>query len=330
MLRHGLFVTLIAKRVLTSFLADMDDIYLACEGLVCTVNDSQTDGDRLELVHTTARQYFDCNLAEWAPDVNLDLTRTCLNLLAFEDPSPLPESLMVYAWRYWGQHAKDVEDLNEEEQFNTLVSLVRKFVSSDKPGSPLSHVVTVHEKRRCLAEDGVTGYHLVAKFGLTRLFEACWESSDDLDTLLGRRDYDVNPLLEAIYSGGVEMVKVMLRLRSVDPNARNATGHNPLQIAAVLQHADIVEALLESDMADPNGVDHTGRPLVLLAACLGEERAVETILSAGKMDPTVRDEHASSLMTLAALDDSERSRFESMSLEEVKAAMTSDLADKGG
>lgn len=50
----------------------------ACEGLVCTVSNPNEVMLRLELVHTTARQFFDRKLAEWAPGVNLDLTRTCL------------------------------------------------------------------------------------------------------------------------------------------------------------------------------------------------------------------------------------------------------------
>lgn len=202
------------------FMPDMDDVLLACEGLVCIVPGRDEESPRLELVHTTARQYFDRCLAEWAPDASLDLARTSLNMLSFMDLSPLPRSLIDYAWRYWGLHAKDVEDLNEGDQLRTLSALVQRFLDKEKKGNPLSHEITVHKQHKLETDQldqGLTGYHLTAKFGLTRLFEALRDPNDDLDAMLaGPSGYGITPLQLAILYHNVEMAEFMIKLANVD------------------------------------------------------------------------------------------------------------------
>ena len=306
------------------FIPDMDDVFLACEGLVCLVTGPSNENVRLELVHTTARQYFDKKLAEWAPDVSLDLTRTCLNVLAFDDQSPVPNSLLEYAWRYWGQHAKDVEELEEEEQFRSLTTLVTKILAeNDGSASPLSRKVTCDfPGKEEWGVDTLTGYHLAASFGLTRLLEALWKPGDDLDAMFIVDGEMQTPLAYAIASKSIEVIRLMLRLRSINPNARNERGVTQLQAAIAVPEA--LEALLEDSSANPNEVDEKGRPLVLFAAETGRKRAVELLLSSRQMNPAVQEAFGASLLTLASMNGTEREHFRGLSMMELKERLSDE------
>lgn len=87
---------------------------------------------------------------------------------------------------------------------------------------------------------------------MTRSFEALWDPSDDLDAILGTHKYDATPLLQAVVSGSIEMVKLLLGLRIVDPNVRNRAGLSPLRAAIVERNADAVELLLQHGAGDPD------------------------------------------------------------------------------
>lgn len=86
------------------------------------------------------------------------------------------------------------------------------------------------------------------------------------------------PLHEAVNSGNVDVVKVMLPKSNV--NAQNGEGETPLMSAAYLGFADVVRALLDAG-ADMHLQDKEGNTPLHRAARGGHEDVVEDLLRAG-------------------------------------------------
>jgi hypothetical protein len=98
---------------------DSEDIVSVCAGLVVVDQESAL----IRLVHYTTQEFFERTGNAWVPDSQLHIARTCLTYLCFdafqsgrctankEYKKRLQEhQFLDYAAKYWGEHARAVED----------------------------------------------------------------------------------------------------------------------------------------------------------------------------------------------------------------------------
>jgi hypothetical protein len=183
---------------------DSEVIVSVCAGLVVVDQESAL----IRLVHYTTQDFFERTGNAWVPDSQLHITRTCLTYLCFnafqsgrctadkEYEKRLQEhQFLDYAAKYWGEHARAVED--------DVAGQVCRFLNS----TSLSCALQV----RLVSGYGYRGYsnvypmttplHELAHFGLV--------------TIAGQLASAASGLLTSVV------------------NARNSRGDTPLSMAAV-------------------------------------------------------------------------------------------------
>lgn len=98
---------------------DVEDIVSVCAGLVTVDEESNI----IRLVHYTTQEYFERIRENWNLTAQLEIASVCLTYLSFhpfgsgscpnnkEFESRLEENVFLdYASRYWGQHARTVQE----------------------------------------------------------------------------------------------------------------------------------------------------------------------------------------------------------------------------
>jgi ankyrin repeat protein len=230
---------------------DSEDIVSVCAGLVVIDQESAL----IRLVHYTTHDFFERTGNTWVPDSQLHIARTCLTYLCFdafqsgsctadkEYEKRLQEhQFLDYAAKYWGEHAREVED--------DVADQVCTFLNSTSLSCAVQVLRVPIYKYRGYSKlyPTTTPLHELAHFGLA--------------TIAGQPVSAASGLLMSVV------------------NARNSRGDTPLSIAAVQGHCRALNMLLDNE-ADVNAQSgHYGNALKA-ASYGGHEAVVKMLLENG-------------------------------------------------
>lgn len=122
-LQHALAVEVGKTELDEENLPQMEDMVLACSGLVTVDNESFV----IRLVHYTTQEYFERPQKDWFPQAEADITKVCATYLSFrvfesgfcQSDSEFEERLRLnplynYAAHCWGHHARAASSLCKE------------------------------------------------------------------------------------------------------------------------------------------------------------------------------------------------------------------------
>jgi ankyrin repeat protein len=114
---HALAVEIGTRSMDGDNIMDVEEVVSVCAGLV-TVDE---ESDIIRLVHYTTQDYFERNRETWSPQGQLQIARTCLTYLSYDDfrqdlntenligQCCEEHPLLEYAARYWTDHARTVQ-----------------------------------------------------------------------------------------------------------------------------------------------------------------------------------------------------------------------------
>ena len=131
-----------------------------------------------------------------------------------------------------------------------------------------------------------------------------------LELLLNDKRVDPNlschqstPLLDAVFEGEKEYVKLLLSNEQTDPNITNIHGGTPLLEAVGYSwdrdREECVELLLDDERVDPNIEDNDGRTPLLVAVYKNREIYVKLLLENDQVDPNRKNIDGDSALMLA-------------------------------
>lgn len=175
---------------------DIDDLVTVCAGLVVVDPESGI----IRLVHYTTQEYLERVGAEWNPDAQLNIARSCLTYLSFDTfksggcstDKKLEERLrqnefLDYASKHWGEHTVTVQDnLNIREMINSLLTdsgLVSCAIQVIESRQMLLYWYFLRSDRRRFHANNSTGLHLVARCGWCSLLEVSLETLQNEEVL---------------------------------------------------------------------------------------------------------------------------------------------------
>ena len=128
-LQHALAVEVGEPELDEENLPQIDDMVSVCAGLVTVDKESKT----IRLVHYTTQEYFERTWTSWIPNVQTDITKTCVSYLSFNTFEAgfcssdetfykrLQSNVLYdYASRYWGCHALTASSETEDLIFSFL------------------------------------------------------------------------------------------------------------------------------------------------------------------------------------------------------------------
>ncbi|SPJ73909.1 related to ankyrin [Fusarium torulosum] len=272
-------------------LPQIADIVSVCAGLV--TGDEQSD--IIRLAHYTTQQYFNNKQDELFPNVESDITTTCLTYLSFDvfesgfcrTDEEFEERIRLnpfydYSSHYWGDHAREAPALYQE---------AIDFLESDTKVESSSQALMAVKRSwaREYSQDvprQITGLHLVVCFGIKHAAQilATRNIVDLMDS------YGRTALWYAAAGGHETIVKLLLDTGKVDVNAKDQSGITPLSCATVWGQEAIVKLLLDTGKVDVDARDtwYNMTPL-LRAAEGGHEAIVKLLLDTGKVDVDAKD-----------------------------------------
>ena len=300
-LRHALAVETGEPAVDEENLPEIEDMVSVCAGLV-TVDD---ESGIIRLVHYTTQEYFERTRMEWFPGAQTDIATTCVTYLLFdtfdsgfcqtnkEFESRLElNPLYDYAARNWGHHAHTAPA--------ELEQLVIDLFESEAKVSSCSQAMMVkrrwgHYSQR--VPRNMTGAHLAAYFGLSKLMLALLKSGHNL----GLKDsHGRAPLSLAAESGYEAVVELLLAQDGVDLDSKDNDGRTPLSWAARSGHAAVVQMLLAKDGVDLDSKDNDGQTPLSWAAAYGRQAVVELLLVKEGVDLDSKDQKGWTPLSWAA------------------------------
>lgn len=274
----------------------VEDMISVCAGLVIVDEESEI----VRLVHYTTQEYFERAWTLWFPSAQIDITRTCityLSLKTFEaglcsstEDFQLSNIFYDYVARHWGHHAY-VASIGVED-------MIFKFLQNDAQVSSAVQAMLFNEGSPKNVPKGISGLHLAAWFGLTRILSGFLRNGYDPDIKdSGKR----TPLSYAARNGHEKAVQLLLN-RGADIHAKgNGPGggggdhywsysdQTPLMYAARNGEVAVVRLLLFSGadvsakgFSDRDSDDHTyGQTALMYAVRNGHEAVVRVLLSSG-------------------------------------------------
>ena len=238
-----------------------------CSGLVVVEDESSI----VKLVHHTLQDFLQAQRQNMFPDAETEITNTCLSYLCLQEPitsqiardaDHVPNGLqegqglqdlpfLGYASAHWGDHAQQAAS-NEADvlalKFLTTPSMIERAEQSKLKYLPLQQDFLVHaHPRQRLGRNNLTGLHVAARFGLTRLVILLLTEGLEVNAV----DSDKNTALhEAARHGHLEAARILL-LRDAEIESFTSEGSTPLTLAVSFAHKDIVLELLKYG-ANPN------------------------------------------------------------------------------
>ncbi|OBT78240.1 hypothetical protein VF21_03031 [Pseudogymnoascus sp. 05NY08] len=264
---------------------DVEDIVSVCAGLVTVDEESNI----IRLVHYTTQEYFLQIRQNWNPTAQQEITTTCLTYLAFDpfrsgscvNDADLNDRIayykfLDYASRYWGLHAKTVQEQVSQLAFvflrdNKLVSCALQNMSKAS-FTFMNHSQSFYKF--------ATGVHLAAKFGLQYLLAGLLSGSSGASSMpvsatdrLGR-----TPLSWAATEGQVEIVKLLVERDDVEVDSKDLNGRTPLSWAARWGHEATTKLLVGLDGVDADTKDKTGKTPLSWASYEGHRVVAEILL----------------------------------------------------
>lgn len=274
----------------------VEDMISVCAGLVMVDEESKI----VRLVHYTAQEYFERAWTLWFPSAQIDITRTCITYLSLktfeaglrtsiEDFQP-SNIFYDYVARHWGHHAYTASI--------GLEDMIFKFLQNDAQVSSAVQAMMFDEGSPHGVPKGMSGLHLAAWFGLTRIILGFLRNGYDPDIKdSGKR----TPLSYAARNGHEKTVQMLLN-RGADIHAKGDgpggrggdhcyfySDQTALMYAARNGEAAVVRLLLFSGAdvntkgySDRDGDDHThGQTALMYAVRNGHGAVVRILLSHG-------------------------------------------------
>ncbi|ETN44126.1 uncharacterized protein HMPREF1541_10676 [Cyphellophora europaea CBS 101466] len=212
-------------------------------------------GDKIDLVHHTVREYLTTHVCHILPNPHLQMAKTCLTYLSFEEPDVARDKDALlrsrpfagYAGRYWGHHAwmayhREADVPLEADVRSLALSLLQQDsrtadVFMLEPTDQDSSDADLH--RGYIKREGPKGLHIAAHFGLRVLVVALLENGAGVNC----RDANGNtPLHYAAWQGSYGTIQYLIH-KGADVSLENSKRASPLQCAAVNGQRDIVRLL---------------------------------------------------------------------------------------
>ncbi|KAE8374950.1 ankyrin repeat-containing domain protein [Aspergillus bertholletiae] len=170
-LQHALAATENSSTIDLDSIPTIEVIVDVCAGLVTA---DQSRGI-VRLVHYTAQEYIDRYWREWIPDADLNIVKTCMTYLSYDNFEKGPTTSVKEYWqrlndspfyeyvaRYWGFHAKEVY-LEAKQSISrflrhgpALASAVQILLEENPIFGPLKNL------------EGIIGLHIAAYFGINQ------------------------------------------------------------------------------------------------------------------------------------------------------------------
>ena len=126
-------------------------------------------------------------------------------------------------------------------------------------------------------------------FDIQKIMDALPSIKDEVNQLLGNREYVISSLIKAASLGHASVVQLLLQGHDIDANLKDMTGFNALGWAALKGHSSVVKILLRQPGIDVNVPSDEGEGATPLfaAAQEGHDEVVELLLEHDDIDVKV-------------------------------------------
>ncbi|QGA16434.1 hypothetical protein EYB26_004101 [Talaromyces marneffei] len=288
-------------------LSDMQYMISVCAGLVAVDEKSGI----IRLIHYTTQEYFERTWKIWFPEAHRNIAMVSLTYLSFEQFATGPcedweeyrdrlegNPVYEYAARYWGYHAK--------EAYSEVKDLVDRFFQCDSALASAAQVLSLRRasrSRTLTAQEGVSGLHLAAWFGLE-------DKADELLQDPGYHDAADNKGQTALHwaTRNVQALTVELLIRGgFNINVADKNGTTALHYAAGQGDRQLIQLLVRNG-AHLDVVDNDGWTPFLTAADSVNIASIEELLCYDTAIQAVnwKNQNALHLAILATKDESAR------------------------
>ena len=277
---------------------DEDLIISVCAGIVTIQGDSNTVG----LVHSTTQEYFERTAAQFFPEAQQEILRTCLTYLVFDEFDGGPcnsdeevktrlqeRPLLQYAAKHWGLHVTgSLEELEEEA--------ILDFLNHDSKMMSSLQILNIraHQRERFtqFTPRNVTALWLASYFGFCYIAKLLLENGVEEDGENNDNAVGISPFELAASRGHEKMVRLLLRHK--ETRDINTAFHH----AAWSGHEAVMRTLLEHG-AEINAPNKIGMTALHLASQMGHEKLTRFLLEEGA-DITLRTDNGRVALFLAA------------------------------
>jgi ankyrin repeat protein len=263
---------------------DSEDIVSVCAGLVVVDQESAL----IRLVHYTTQEFFERTGNAWVPDSQLHIARTCLTYLCFDafqsgsctadkdyEKRLQEHQFLEYAAKYWGEHARAVED--------DVANQVCTFLNSTSLSCAVQVLRVPIYKYRGYSEvyPTTTPLHELAHFGLATIAGQLTSAASGLlmSVVNARNSRGDTPLSMAAVQGHCEAVNMLLD-NEADVNAQGGYYNNALYAASEQGHEVVAKMLIDKG-ADVNAQGGRYGNALQVASGRGHEAVVKMLLDKG-------------------------------------------------
>jgi hypothetical protein len=301
-LRHALAVEINEPEFDDQNLTEIADILNVCAGLVTIDEESGT----VRLIHYTTQEYFERTWDSWFPNVQMEISETCLTYLSFgafgsgacltdaEFEARLQSNpLYYYAAKHWGYHAYAA---SIEARQSVLRFLRKQAILSGTYQAAIASKYLYGGYSQWYPKH-MTGVHLAARFGFTDVLAILGETGHQADY---KNSWGRTPLSLAAENGHEAVVKLLVDRPDVDADSKDNHGWTPLSWAAWNGHEGIVKLLVDRPDVDADSKDNDGRTPLSWAACNGQEKVVKLLVDRPDVDANSRDKDGETPLFLAA------------------------------
>ena len=262
-------------------------------GLV-TVDSSSS---KVRLVHFTLKEHIMANPTLFCSPHSM-IAEVCLTYLNFRcirdllpglDPLPPTTPFLQYASRYWGAHSRRQASTSV---ISLALDLLDGFEAHISCGLLLGWEFYHSNGRGWKSSDGplnCTALHAGAFLGVPEIMAALLILKFDKWDL---NAVDRNGRTALMCATEVEhdaIVKMLLKLKSVNPDIADYSGRTPLSRAAENGDEVIVWMLVERNDVNPDTADMDGETPLLNAARSGCDGIVRTLLERNGVNPDTAD-----------------------------------------
>ncbi|KAJ5552018.1 hypothetical protein N7535_000035 [Penicillium sp. DV-2018c] len=278
---------------------EAEDIIAACAGLVTIDNESGV----IRLVHYTAREYLERKKTSLFPDAEIEISSLCATYVSFDtfgsgicisdeafEKRLRSYPFYPYAARYLGDHVRMTE--------GPQPGVMEFLKDQPKVEASMQAACAIPGTREGWSqkfEDGMTGLHLAASFGMEEAVIYFLGHQYPVDLTLKNGS---TPMINAISDDQLNVTRLLLS-HGANPNWTSSNGLSPLSRAVALGQAATVRLLLEKG-ADVDGWCGGWDGTALICACQsGKLEIVEILLQSNANIHAESDVYASPLEAAA-------------------------------
>jgi ankyrin repeat protein len=282
-LQHALAVEIGESQLDKDNLPEVKDIVSVCAGLVTVDEESGI----IRLVHYTTQEYFDRTQGKWFPNVQTNITATCVAYLSFDvfecgicqNDKEFEQRLQIhrlydYAAHNWGYHAREASTSCQDG--------VMKFLQKQAQVEASSQALMAvndwpeHTQYSQQVPKQMTGLHLAAYLGVEIVVRLLLDQGADVEVADSDEE---TPLHLASSNGQLDMVQLLLD-QGANIAAADDAGWTPLHQASRNGHLEVVQLLLDQG-ANVTAADYDGWTPLHLASENGHLEVVRLLLKQG-------------------------------------------------